>query len=58
MWASSIGPEHVALRAQYDGAFAPERLRLSFVVQQEALGTADAVRAAAPFVAGRPFLSC
>jgi glucose-1-phosphate thymidylyltransferase len=52
-----IGPEHVVLRAQYDGELGPRRLRLSFVIQEQALGTADAVRAAERFVAGRPFLS-
>ena len=52
-----IGPEHVALRAQYDGEVAPRRFRLSFLIQDQALGTADAVRAAEPFIDGRPFLS-
>jgi glucose-1-phosphate thymidylyltransferase len=52
-----IGPEHDALRAHYDGGAAPRRLRVSFVIQQEAVGTADAVLASEPFVAGRPFLS-
>jgi glucose-1-phosphate thymidylyltransferase len=52
-----IGPEHDALRARYEGGTAPRRLRVSFVIQHKALGTADAVRAAEPFVAGRPFLS-
>lgn len=52
-----IGPEHDTLRAQYDGDRAPRRLRVSFVIQPQALGTADAVRAAEPFVAGRAFLS-
>jgi dTDP-glucose pyrophosphorylase len=52
-----IGPEHDALRARYEGADAPTRLRLSFLIQQEALGTADAVRSAETFVDDRPFLS-
>jgi glucose-1-phosphate thymidylyltransferase len=52
-----IGPEHDAIRALYDRDRAPRRLRLSFVTQPTALGTADAVRAAESFVAGRPFLS-
>jgi glucose-1-phosphate thymidylyltransferase len=52
-----IGPEHDMLRSQYDGPRAPTRIRLSFIIQEEALGTADAVRAAETFVAGRPFLS-
>ena len=52
-----IGAEHHALRERYSGELAPKRLRLSFVIQDEPIGTADAVRAAEPFVAGRPFLS-
>jgi glucose-1-phosphate thymidylyltransferase len=52
-----IGPEHDALRRQYEGDSAPTRLTISFAVQQEALGTADALLAAEGFVAGRPFLS-
>jgi dTDP-glucose pyrophosphorylase len=52
-----IGPEHDALRAQYDGARAPTRLALHFVIQAEARGTADAVLSAEAFVRGRPFLS-
>jgi glucose-1-phosphate thymidylyltransferase len=52
-----IGPEHGDLRAHYEHDRAPRRLRLSFVIQQEPLGTADAVRAAETFAAGRAFLS-
>jgi dTDP-glucose pyrophosphorylase len=52
-----IGPEHDALRAQYDGARAPTRLTLHFVIQAEARGTADAVLSAEAFVRGRSFLS-
>jgi glucose-1-phosphate thymidylyltransferase len=52
-----IGPEHDVLRRHYTGDHAPTRLTLDIVIQQEALGTADAVRAAERFVDGRPFLS-
>jgi glucose-1-phosphate thymidylyltransferase len=52
-----IGPEHDALRRQYSNGHAPTRLDVSFVIQEEARGTADAVLAAEAFVAGRPFLS-
>jgi dTDP-glucose pyrophosphorylase len=52
-----VGPEHDALRRQYSGDMAPSRVAVEFVTQQEARGTADAVLAAEPFVAGRPFLS-
>jgi glucose-1-phosphate thymidylyltransferase len=52
-----IGPEHDALRRQYSDELAPTRLSVSFVIQQEPLGTANAVLAAESFAAGRPFLS-
>ena len=52
-----VGPEHDALRRQYDGASAPARLQLSFVVQEQPIGTADAILSAAAFVGSRPFLS-
>lgn len=52
-----IGPEHDALRRQYSDGHAPTRLEVSFVIQEEAIGTANAVLAAEKFVAGRPFLS-
>jgi glucose-1-phosphate thymidylyltransferase len=51
-----VAPDHDALRARYTGANAPTRVTLSFVVQREALGTADAVRSAGAFVGGRPFV--
>ena len=52
-----IGPEHDALRRQYSDEQAPSRIHVSFVIQPEALGTANAVLAAEAFVDGRPFLS-
>jgi glucose-1-phosphate thymidylyltransferase len=52
-----IGPEHDALRRQYSGEHAPTRVGVSFVIQQEPLGTANAILAAESFAAGRPFLS-
>jgi dTDP-glucose pyrophosphorylase len=51
-----VGPDHDALRRYYAGSHAPSRLAVSFVVQREALGTADAVRSAESFAAGRPFI--
>ncbi len=44
------------MRAYYGGAGHPERLRLTFVVQPEPLGTANALLAAADWIAGRPFV--
>jgi dTDP-glucose pyrophosphorylase len=48
------GPD--LLRQYYCGDGKPTRLSLSFVVQQEALGTADAVRSAESWVRQRPFV--
>ncbi len=50
-----IGPEHHDLRAYYS-ALPTTRLRVTFAVQQQPRGTADAVLAAEDAVAGRPFL--
>jgi glucose-1-phosphate thymidylyltransferase len=51
-----IGPEHAAVREYYGGAAAPTRVRVAFAVQEQPLGTADAVAAAAPVVGMRDFL--
>ena len=51
-----IGPEHHAVRERYGRELALERLRIGFAVQQEPLGTADAVLAAEGFVGGDEFL--
>ena len=50
-----IGPEHEAVRAYY-GGLAPERIAVSFAVQAEPRGTADAVAAAEAFVGDEPFV--
>lgn len=44
------------LRAYYGGAGTPARVQISFVVQQEARGTADAVASAAAWIGERPFV--
>jgi dTDP-glucose pyrophosphorylase len=44
------------LRDYYDGVGRPSRLRITFVVQESARGTADAVAAAGDWIAGRPFV--
>ncbi|HET7187991.1 MAG TPA: nucleotidyltransferase family protein [Gemmatimonadaceae bacterium] len=49
-----IGPEHDEVREHY-ARLAPRRVQLSFAVQREPLGTADAVLAAESFAAGMPF---
>lgn len=48
------GPD--PLREYYEGDGRPTRLQLSFVVQAEAVGTADAVWSAAAYVGRRPFV--
>ncbi len=50
-----IGPEHDALREYYSGLNA-RRIAIDFAVQQEPLGTADAVAAAEEFAADDNFL--
>lgn len=51
-----IGPEHGAVREHYTERSRPTRVRVSFAVQEEPRGTADAVLAAESFAAGEPFL--
>lgn len=51
-----VPPEHGAIRHYYDREVRPARFRLSFAVQPEPLGTADAVLAAHAFAGPDPFL--
>lgn len=50
------GPEHSAVSDYYTGPGAPSRVRITFALQQEPLGTADAVLAAEGYVNGEAFL--
>src|SRR3954470_10118343 len=50
-----VAPDHEPVAAHY-AAHPPSRVRLSFVVQPEPLGTANAVLAAEPWTEGHPFL--
>jgi glucose-1-phosphate thymidylyltransferase len=52
-----VAPDHEALRRCYPADAPLSRIRLTFVVQTEALGTADAVLAAERWVNGSPFLA-
>lgn len=52
-----VAPNHDALRRYYEADARPSRLVLDFIVQQQALGTADAVLAAEPWTAGESFLT-
>ena len=51
-----IGPEHHELRQYYGEELKTERLEISFAVQAEALGTADAVLAVEDFANGEDFV--
>ena len=51
-----IGPEHDVVRSYYTAQMPPRRVSLSFAVQREPLGTADAVAAAEDFASGEDFL--
>ncbi len=51
-----IGPEHDAVRTYYEKAAPPQRIRVSFAIQEKPLGTADAVLAAEKFAAGGSFV--
>jgi glucose-1-phosphate thymidylyltransferase len=50
-----IGPEHGAVRDYYGRDHRPERLEVVFAIQPEPRGTADAVLAAKPMIAGAEF---
>ena len=52
-----VGPGHGAVREYYTGTGRPARVALEFAVQQQPLGTADAVLAAERFAAGERFLA-
>ena len=51
-----IGPEHDAIREHYTHGVELKRLRVSFAIQQEPRGTADAVLSAEEFAGGELFL--
>jgi glucose-1-phosphate thymidylyltransferase len=51
-----IGPEHQAIRDYYGRILRPKRINVSFAVQQEPLGTANAVLASEEFARAGEFL--
>ena len=51
-----VAPDHRVIRDYYDGAGTPQRLRLTYAVQDIANGTARAVQAARAFAGRDPFL--
>jgi dTDP-glucose pyrophosphorylase len=52
-----IGPEHSRVRDYYSGSQRPARIQITFAVQPEALGTANAVLAAEEFAGRDEFLA-
>jgi glucose-1-phosphate thymidylyltransferase len=52
-----VAPDHELIRAYYEGEAKPTRVRLSFVVQAEAIGTANAILAVERWTDGEPFLA-
>ena len=51
-----IGPEHDALRNRYESEAPPSRIKAHFAIQQQPLGTADAVLAAESFAGDSSFM--
>lgn len=51
-----IGPEHDAVRRHFVQDAPPQRVRIRFAVQQEPIGTANAVTSAADVIGDEPFL--
>jgi glucose-1-phosphate thymidylyltransferase len=52
-----VAPDHEMIRRRYEDEAPPRRLSVSFVVQQEAIGTANAVLAAERWAGSRGFLA-
>ena len=52
-----IGPEHGALREYYASTIRPKRIRVAFAIQEEPLGTANALLAAEEFASAEEFLA-
>src|SRR5512147_2227689 len=52
-----VGPEHGIVEARYGGDHRPSRLDVTFAIQQEAIGTANALLAAEDFAGGDEFVS-
>lgn len=51
-----VAPEHDAIRDRYTGEGAPNRVSITFAIQDRPSGTADAVLAAERFAGAEPFL--
>lgn len=51
-----VAPDHATMRAYYEGVGRPARVSISYAVQENAEGTANAVLSAAGFAGHDPFL--
>jgi dTDP-glucose pyrophosphorylase len=51
-----VAPDHAAMARHYAGAGRPRRIRLAFAVQDQPIGTANAVAAAQAWTGDDPFL--
>jgi dTDP-glucose pyrophosphorylase len=51
-----VAPDHDAVRRHYEADAPPSRVRISFLIQPEALGTANAVLAAEAWTDDEPFV--
>ena len=52
-----VAPDHAAVSERYTTVAPPRRLRVSFVGQETAAGTANAILSAQAWVGGQPFLA-
>lgn len=52
-----VAPDHDEVRRYYREAASPSRVAIGFVVQEQPLGTADAIRSAERWTRGDPFLA-
>jgi dTDP-glucose pyrophosphorylase len=52
-----VAPDHAALEERYTTIAPPRRVRVDFVVQDEAIGTANAILSARPWIGANPFLA-
>jgi dTDP-glucose pyrophosphorylase len=52
-----VAPDHATLRDHYTRAAPPRRVRVDYVVQPEAIGTANAILSARSWIGSDPFLA-
>lgn len=52
-----VAPDHAMLEERYTSIAPPRRVRVDFIVQEEAVGTANAISSARRWTGGDPFLA-